>query len=60
MINIKLYDVLFVLKGIVSRDFVVSFLVSFDRLEVPTHTERVRLLLILRFRIKFFDFRVSA
>jgi hypothetical protein len=47
-------------KGIVSRDFVVSFLVSFDRSEVPTHTERIYLLFIFRFRVEFFDFRFSA
>jgi hypothetical protein len=41
-------------KGMVSRDSVVGFLVSFDRSEIHTHTERVRLLLKLRFRIKFF------
>jgi hypothetical protein len=46
------------LKGIVSRDFVVCFLVSFDRSNIYTHQERVLLLLKVRFRIKFFDFRV--
>jgi citrate lyase synthetase len=46
----------FVLKGIVSRDFVVCFLVSFNRSEVPTYNERVHLLLKFRFRVKFFDF----
>jgi hypothetical protein len=45
-------------KGIVSRDFVVCFLVSFDRSDIPTHQERVLLLLEVRFRIKFFNFRV--
>jgi hypothetical protein len=48
------------LKGIVSRDFVVGFLVSFDRSEVSTQKEQVHLLLKFRFRVKFFDFRVWA
>jgi hypothetical protein len=47
-------------KGIVSRDFGVCFLVSFDRSEVPTHQERFHLLLKFRFRVEFFDFRVWA
>jgi hypothetical protein len=47
-------------KGIVSRDFVVCFLVSFDRSEVPTHKERAHLLLKFRFRVEIFDSRVSA
>jgi hypothetical protein len=46
------------LKGIVSRDFVVCFLVSFDRYDISTHQERVLLLLKVRFRIEFFNFRV--
>jgi hypothetical protein len=46
------------LKGIVSRDFVVCFLVSFDRSDISTHQEWVLLLLKVRFRIEFFDFRV--
>jgi hypothetical protein len=46
------------IKGIVIRDFVVCFLVSFDRSEVSTHQEH--LLLKLCFRVEFFDFRVSA
>jgi hypothetical protein len=33
--------------------FCRMFLVSLDRSEVPTHTERVRLLLKFRFRVKF-------
>jgi hypothetical protein len=49
-----------VLEEIVSRDFVVCFLVSFDSSEVSTHTELVHLLFNFRFRVKFFDFRVSA
>jgi hypothetical protein len=49
-----------VLKGIVSRDFVVCFLVSFDRSDISTHQERVLLLLKVHFRIEFFDFRVWA
>jgi hypothetical protein len=35
-------------KGIVSRDFVACFFVSFDRSEVCIHAERVRLLLKLQ------------
>jgi hypothetical protein len=46
------------LKGIVSRDFVVCFLVSFDRSDIYTHQERVLLHLKVRFRFEFFDFRV--
>jgi hypothetical protein len=47
-------------KGIVSRDFVVCFLLSFDRSDISTHQERVLLILKVRFRIEFFDFRVWA
>jgi hypothetical protein len=47
-----------VFKGIVSRDLVVCFLVSFDRSDISTHHERVLFLLKVRFRIEFFDFRV--
>jgi hypothetical protein len=47
-------------KGIVSRDFVVCFLVPFHRSHISTHQERVLLLLKVRFRIEFFDFRVWA
>jgi hypothetical protein len=36
------------------------FLVSIDRSEVPTPYGAVRLLLKSRFRVEFFDFRVSA
>jgi hypothetical protein len=36
------------------------FLPSVDRSEVPTPYEAVRLLLKCRFRVEFFDFRVSA
>jgi hypothetical protein len=43
-------------KGIVSRDFVVCFLGSFDRSDISTHQERVLLLLKVHFRIEFFDF----
>jgi hypothetical protein len=39
---------------------VESFLVSFDRSEVCTRAERVRLLLKFRFRFEFFDFRISV
>jgi hypothetical protein len=35
-------DFFTVIKGIVSRDFVVFSLKSFDRSEVPTNKERVR------------------
>jgi hypothetical protein len=45
-------------KGIVSPDFVICFLVSIDRSEVPTHKERVHLLLKFCFCVEFFDFRV--
>jgi hypothetical protein len=47
-------------KGIVSRDFVVCFLVSIDRSDISTHQEWVLLLLKVRFHVKFFDFRVWA
>jgi hypothetical protein len=47
-------------NGIVSRDFVVCFLVSFDRYEVATHKERVHLLSKFRFCVVFFDFHVWA
>jgi hypothetical protein len=47
-------------KGIVSRDFVVCFLVSFDRSDISTHQEWVLLLLKVHFCIEFFDFRVWA
>jgi hypothetical protein len=40
------------LKGIVSRDFVVCFLVSFNRSDISTHQERVLLLLKVRFRVR--------
>jgi hypothetical protein len=46
------------INGIVSRDFVVCFLVSFDRSAISTHQERVLLLLKVRFHNEFFDFRV--
>jgi hypothetical protein len=49
-----------IFKGIVSRDFVVCFLVSFDRSYISTHQERVLLLLKVRFCFEFFDFRVWA
>jgi hypothetical protein len=47
-------------KGIVSRDFVVCFLVSFDRSDISTQQEWVLLFLKVRFHIEFFDFRVWA
>jgi hypothetical protein len=43
-------------KGIVSRDFVVCFLVSFDRSDISTHQEQVLLLFKVRFRIEFLIF----
>jgi hypothetical protein len=43
-------------KGIVSRDFVVCFLVSFDRFYIFTHQERVLLLLKVRFVSNFLIF----
>jgi hypothetical protein len=36
------------------------FLVSFDRAEVPTHTERGSLLLKFSFCAEFFHFRISV
>jgi hypothetical protein len=40
--KLEYVSVVFLLNGIVSRDFVVCFwLVSFDRSELPAHTERV-------------------
>jgi hypothetical protein len=48
------------IKGIVSRDWHTSFLVSIDRSEVPTHTKRVRLLLKFWFRVEFFDVRLGV
>jgi hypothetical protein len=39
---------------------VVCFLVSFNRSDISTHQEQVLLLFKVRFRIKFFDFRVRA
>jgi hypothetical protein len=48
------------LKGIVSRDFVVCFLVSIDRSDISTHQEWVLLLLKVRFHVEFFDIRVWA
>jgi hypothetical protein len=36
------------------------FLVSIDSSEVPTHYGAVCLLLMFRFCVEFFDFRVSA
>jgi hypothetical protein len=42
------------------RFSVKFFFMSFYRSEVPTHTERVCLLLKLHFRFEFIDFRVSA
>jgi hypothetical protein len=46
------------LKGTISRDFVVCFLVSFDRSDISTHQEWVLLILKVSFCIEFFDFRV--
>jgi hypothetical protein len=53
MIHWKSIERIELLKGIVSRDFVVCA-------EVPIHKERVHLRLKFRFRVKFFDFRLSA
>jgi hypothetical protein len=39
--------------------FAQMFLVSIDRSEVPTPYGAIRLLLKFRFRVEFFDFRVS-
>jgi hypothetical protein len=50
----------YIVKGIVSRDFVVCVLVSFDRSDISTHQEWVLLLLKVSFRIEFFYFRVWA
>jgi hypothetical protein len=55
MMNFKIINVPR-FKGIVSRDFVVCFLVKFDRSDISTHQEWVLLLLKVRFRVKFFDF----
>jgi hypothetical protein len=49
-----------VIKGIVSRDFMVCFLVSFDGSDISTHQEQVLLLLKVHFHIEFFDFCVRA
>jgi hypothetical protein len=56
--NLLLKRFFYNFKGIVSRDFVVCFLVSFDRSDISSHQERVLLLLKVRFRIEFFDFHV--
>jgi hypothetical protein len=58
--SVVLFIIILALKGIVSRDFVVCFLVSFDRSNIYTHQERVLLLLKVRFRIEFFDFCVRT
>jgi hypothetical protein len=47
-------------KGIVSRDFVVCFLVSIDRSDISTHQELILLLLKVRFHVEFFNIRVWA
>jgi hypothetical protein len=39
-------------KGIISRHFVIYFLVSLDRSDVYTHAEHVRLLLEFRFHVE--------
>jgi hypothetical protein len=39
--NCRFCSILYFFKGIVSRDFVVCFLVSFDRSDISTHQERV-------------------
>jgi hypothetical protein len=43
-------------KGIVSRDFVVCFFVSFVRSDISTHQEWVLLLLKVCFCVQFFIF----
>jgi hypothetical protein len=45
---------LYLLQGIVSRDFMVCFLVSFNRSEVSAHKKRVYLLLQFHFCVEFF------
>jgi hypothetical protein len=45
-----------VVEGIVSQDFVVCFLASFDWYKVPTHQELVHLLLKIVFVSKFLIF----
>jgi hypothetical protein len=48
-------------KGVKSHEICTYvFLVSIDRCEVPTPYGAFRLLLKFRFRVEFFDFRVSA
>jgi hypothetical protein len=44
-LQLKAYKLIGFPKGIVSRDFVVCFLVSFDRSDISTHQEWVLLLL---------------
>jgi hypothetical protein len=48
---------LFVERDSLTR-FCGMFFVSFDRSDISAHEERVLLLLKVRFRIEFFDFRV--
>jgi hypothetical protein len=50
---------MFNIKGIVSRGLHICFLVSIESSEDPTPYGAVRLLLKFRFRVDFFDFRVS-
>jgi hypothetical protein len=47
-------------KGIVSQDFVVCFLVSFDRPDISKHQERVLLLLKSSFSYRNFRFSFQA
>jgi hypothetical protein len=56
----RTYEIVLCIKGIVSRDFFICFLESFDRSEVFTHMEPVRLPLKFRLRVEIFDFLVSA
>jgi hypothetical protein len=58
--SIFFYYSICAVKGIVSRDFVVCFLVSFNRSHISTHEEWVLLLVKVCFLIEFFDFRVWA
>jgi hypothetical protein len=50
------WQILFFVKGIVSRDLQICFLVPFDRSKVPTPYRTVRLLFKSRFNVLFFDF----
>jgi hypothetical protein len=49
--NLFHYFIFSTLKGVVSRYFVVCFLVSFDSSEFPTHKERVHFRVVFNFLI---------